>query len=152
MPKNLYYSVGLQDDIAADFKTRMDGAFLKLFDNSGGIPVNAEAAELGNLLVTYSLNGLGVTGMTLNAATIANGTISRDATQNISGTGVANGNAAYYRLVLPSDTGVLSTTQPRCQGLVGTSGSDFNIGSVAISIGVTYTLGQFSQTIVKNGI
>lgn len=57
-----------------------------------------------------------------------------------SGVGLAVGTAGYFRLVKSSDTGVLSTTEIRLQGNVGTSGSDLTLSSVNITIGATQTI------------
>jgi len=54
--------------------------------------------------------------------------------------GLAVGTAGYFRLVKSSDTGVLSTTEIRLQGNVGTSGSDLTLSSVNITIGATQTI------------
>jgi hypothetical protein len=57
------------------------------------------------------------------------------------------GSAAFWRLVTSSDTGVLSTTEARIQGLCGLAGSDINLATLAFTSGTVYTIDTFSIAI-----
>lgn len=74
------------------------------------------------------------------------GVIGKEAAVN-SGINVAAGTASHFRLILPSDTGVLSTTQVRLQGTVGISGTDWVLNSTNFAIGATTTVSEIAITI-----
>ena len=63
-------------------------------------------------------------------------------------TGIAAGVAGYFRFVAnPTDGGGGSTTLPRIDGSVGTSGADLNMSNTTIAIGATYTIDSFKLTL-----
>ena len=71
------------------------------------------------------------TGLTL-AATAADGFIEKSSTETWSGTVAETGVAKFFRHVGPTDTGALSTTQPRLQGTVARAGAELNISDTAL--------------------
>jgi hypothetical protein len=127
----------------------------------------AEGAN-GNLYVKGRIDGLAVTlakdvGATTGTMTVteveaagrsdaiqfgppASGVISKES-NTWSGPLLAEGTAGYYRLVTSSDDGTLSTTQPRHQGTVSSSGAEINASSAVLrGIGAVITLESFSVT------
>ncbi len=110
---------------------------------SGSPPADADAAETGTLIVEISNGGAGIN---FEAAAVA-GVISKLASETWSGTNAATLTATYYRHVAPGDTGVLSTTQRRIQGTVGTVGADMNLSSVALVSGAPQTIDFYSVTL-----
>ena len=63
-----------------------------------------------------------------------------------SGLGLAALTPGYFRLVTSSDTGALSTTEIRIQGIISTSGADMDISNMNIAIGATQTVDNFDLT------
>lgn len=58
-----------------------------------------------------------------------------------SGVNLATGVAVYFRLVLPWDTGILSTVESRVQGAIATgSGGELNMSNTSLTIGATTTI------------
>lgn len=65
------------------------------------------------------------------------------------GINLATGVAVYFRLVLPWDSGILSTVDIRVQGAVSTSGSELNLSNTTLTIGATTTIDSASITLPK---
>jgi len=128
----------------------MDGV-LRIY--SGSAPSTADAAVSGTLLceITVSsgafVHGTAANGLEFGDA--ASGVIAKASGETWSGVGIGGGGTAgYFRLVgNASDTGVLSTTLPRIQGTIGTSGADLNMTSTTITVGATYTIDTFQLTL-----
>lgn len=81
-----------------------------------------------------------------DAVDIENGVLEKLASEVWSGVALADGTVGYWRLVQDSDTGALSTSQPRIQGLVNTSNSAITIRNVNIYTGETQTVDSFKIT------
>ena len=123
---------------------------LKIY--SGSQPTDADTATSGTLLVTISVsagtfahdafdNGL-------EFGTAASGAISKSSSETWQGTAVASGTAGYFRFYAnPTDAGAASTTLPRIDGSIGTSGADLNLSSTSITSGQTYTIDTFTLTL-----
>jgi hypothetical protein len=144
------YSTGFKKAICdtGSVKATFDGGFIKVYSAPTAPPVDADAALPADsvLLVTYSVDGVG-TGLTLAAAAVG-GTIEKNASETWKGTGAAAtpSTPAFFRYMQTGDTGALSTTAKRIQGLIGTSGADMNLSSMTITSGSEYTLDYFSLT------
>ena len=109
---------------------------------SGTAPATADAAVTGTLLAAINNGGAGTlfAEPSSNAIAIAGG-------ETWSIAAVATGTASYFRYVIKAtDDGLLSTTQVRIQGTVGTSGADMIIGNTAIVSGATQTIDTFTLT------
>jgi hypothetical protein len=138
----LKLSTGLRDGMldTSPFKTLLDASRLKIY--SGSAPATADEAE-GTLLVSIGSDNAD-THCHFEAAAVS-GVLSKNS-DIWSGVAGATGTASYFRLVVNTDTGVLSTTEIRMQGSVGTSGSDINMSSVSIVNGATQTVDTFDLT------
>jgi hypothetical protein len=139
---SLKLSTGLRDGMldTSPFKTLLDASRLKLY--SGAAPASADDAE-GSLLVSIG-SAHGDTHCHFLAAAVS-GVLSKDA--NVwSGVAGSTGTVSHFRLVVNTDTGVLSTSEIRMQGTVGTSGADLNMANVTISSGATQTVDTFNLT------
>jgi hypothetical protein len=109
--------------------TTYNGGFVKFYSAS---MANADAAESGGL-ATLTINATA-----FGAPSAGSITANSMATATIAATGTA----ATARIVAVSDTGAaVTTTQPRIQGTVGTSGADFIVSSTSFVSG-----GQISIT------
>lgn len=118
---------------------------------SGTQPATADAAATGTLLGTVTLAGGAFTpgtatnGLTWAAPSAGAITKSTDMWQF---TGVAAGTAGWYRLKGNAlDGNALSTTLPRLDGNIGSSGADMNLSNLSIAIGAVTTIDTFSFAI-----
>ncbi len=138
----LQASTGLRDKLldTGSLKSLMALGSIKIY--SGAIPANADAAVTGTLLCTITLNST-ATGLSMAAAAVA-GVLEKLSSETWSGVNAASGTATYYRHVAVGDTGALSTTEARLQGLVGTVGVEMNLSSTTLTSGATQTLDFYS--------
>ena len=116
---------------------------------TGSQPATADAAATGTLLGTVTLNsgaftpGTATNGLTFAAA--ATGAVSKSGVWSFNG--VAAGTAGWFRLkanALDNDT--LSTTLPRLDGSIATSGADMNLSNITIAIAAPTTVDSFTWT------
>ena len=141
-------STGLRDYMLAtgSFKGAIDGKVIKIY--SGVEPATADAAlDVSNVLLnTITLDGLGVTGLTL-AATATGGQITKNTSEVWEGTNVATGTAAFFRMQTAADDGGASTSAVRLQGNVALAGADLNFSSVAFVTGDARRINYFVVSI-----
>ena len=131
------------------FSAGMSGFLIKIYGSTTSqaaadalIPATADAAiGSATLLCTISVDG-GGTGGTFG--TPASGVIAKAAAETWTGTNVASGYASFYRGVLNSDTGALSTTEKRVQGSVGTVGKDLIIANAYMTSGNVQPVNSYS--------
>ena len=116
---------------------------------SGSQPVSADAAVTGTLLGTVTLSsgaftsGVATNGLTFAAA--AAGAVAKSGVWSFNG--VAAGTAGWFRLRgNAADNNALSTTLPRLDGSVATSGADLNLSNITIAVGAPNTIDTFSWT------
>ena len=119
---------------------------------SGSQPATADTAASGTLLleITQSAGAFthGAFDNALEFGAAASGAISKSASETWQDTGIAAGTAGWFRLCAnPTDSGALSTSLPRIDGSVGTSGADLNMSSTTITVGSTYTIDTFTLTL-----
>jgi hypothetical protein len=139
---SLKLSTGLRNGLldANPFKTLLDASRVIIY--SGSPPADADQAE-GTVLVSIGSDNAD-THCHFLAAAVA-GVLSKN-TDVWSGVAGATGTASHFRLVVNTDTGVLSTTEIRMQGTIGTSGADLNMSSVAIVELATQAITTFDIT------
>jgi hypothetical protein len=139
---SLKLSTGLRNGMldTSPFKTLLDASRVIIY--SGSAPASADDAE-GAVLVSIGSDA-GDTHCHFLAAAVS-GVLSK-AADIWSGVAGDTGSASYFRLVVNTDTGVLSTTEIRLQGTVGTSGADINMSSVSIISGATQTIDTWDLT------
>ncbi len=116
---------------------------------SGAAPADADAIESGVLLLKLTKSSGALTAGTLtngnNFDAIAAGVLSKDS--NVwSGAGLAANTAGYWRMYDNGEISGASTTSKRCQGLCGTSGTEFVMSSTTIAVDATVTLDTFNIT------
>ena len=114
---------------------------------TGTQPATADAAATGTLLGTVTLNsgaftpGSPTNGLTFAAA--ANGAVSKSGVWSMNG--VAAGTAGWFRFKGNAlDNDALSTTLPRLDGSIATSGADMALSNISIAIGAPTTIDSFS--------
>lgn len=139
-------STALRDGMLAgsSLKEQLDGGFIKIY--AGTVPSTADDA-LGSatLLCTISVNSTGA-GINFDTAASA-GVLSKAPAEVWSGVNTATGTATFFRHVAATDNGALSTTAPRIQGAIGTSGSEMNLSSVNLVSGATQTIDYYNAAL-----
>lgn len=132
MPQNpLFYDATVIAAVNAA-AAQLNGGFLNIY--TGAQPA-LDGAVTGTLLVqlTFSATAFGI-------ATAAGGTVTATANPIGSGTAVATGVAGYFALLQSNGTSVVAT------GVCGTSGSDLNMSTLAISAGTVVSCSSFTIT------
>lgn len=99
------------------------------------------ASFSSNVKVGYGItNGLFL-------ALAASGTITKHASQTWSGVGIADGTTGWFRFYgAATDAGGISTTLPRLDGRIATSGAELNLSNTNIVIGAVQSVDAFSIT------
>lgn len=125
-------------------------AVLRIY--SGSQPSSPDSAVSGTKLLEISESAgafvHGAFGNGLEFGDAAAGVIAKDTGETWQGTGIAAGTAGYFRLCAnPTDDGSASTSLPRIDGSVGTSGADLNMSTTTITVGATYTIDSFQFTL-----
>ena len=135
--------------------------FSQLFDYgvidiySGSPPANADASESGVRLMRITVGsatcGSGGTGggtagtAGLRFGTAANGILPKNS-DTWSGTGIANGEAGWYRLYETNLCFGTSSTSIRIDGVVAVSAGDLNMSDLTVAEGATVTLDSYQIT------
>ncbi len=116
---------------------RIDGLDLTLADGGGTTTMTVTAKQAAARVNTLQFGAPAV------------GVISK--TSDIwSGVNLATGVASYFRVVIPGDSEILSTTDLRAQGAISTSGAELNLTNTQLTIGATTTIDQASITLPKS--
>lgn len=131
-------------------KDIMQNGVLRIY--SGSQPATPEAAVAGTLLIEITVaSGVFAHGAEANGLEFGDSVenyIEKCADEVWSGVGLSAGTAAWFRLCAnPTDNGGSSTTLPRIDGTVGTSGADITISNTQIAVDATYTVDDFKLTI-----
>ncbi len=117
---------------------------------TGTQPATADAPATGTLLGTVTLAsgaftpGVATNGLTFAAA--ASGAVSKSGVWSF--VGIAAGTAGWFRLKGNAlDNDLTSTTLPRLDGSIATSGADLNLSNIAIAVSAPSTIDAFTFTI-----
>ena len=113
-------------------RTALNLGFINIYDGLAPFSADDAIGTLGvnNLLCTVSNNDT-VTGLTFEASAV-DGSIDKTTAEVWSGNIDIGGTASFYRHVGSSDTGALSTTEKRLQGVVGLSGVEMNLADIVL--------------------
>ncbi len=128
-------STGLVNAVMAtgSLRSTLNGFELRAY--SGTEPATADDAIGGAVLIGKYDNGGSPDTF---AATAADGVLSKNSGETLSGTSAAAGTMAFFRLVLASDDGSASTSAPRIQGPIGLVGMPVVVPNTVVSAsGVT---------------
>jgi hypothetical protein len=140
-------STGLRNKMldTGSFKTVMNLGKMVLY--GGTVPADADqASNTGTNIICTITNASGVTGLTF-AAAAASGVITKTLAEVWSGVNANTGTVTHYRLLAAGDTGALSTTEARVQGLVGTAGADLNLSAVGLTAAATQVIDYYSMAL-----
>ena len=119
---------------------------------TGSQPSSPDAAVAGTFLMEVTVSGgtfvAGAFGNGLEFGAAASGAIAKAAAEVWQAVALASGTAGWFRFVgNATDAGGASTTLPRVDGSVGTSGADLNMSSTTVTTGATYTIDTFTLTL-----
>ena len=131
------FSTGLRNLVALNsgLAEALSGCVLKLY--SGTVPSGSNSAiGSATLLGVYSGNGVANAGLQFESTPVDGAIIKKASQGRQCPAAVASGNASFYRLEQPGDTGAESSTAVRVQGTVGVVNADLNL-----TAGVTVTAG-----------
>lgn len=144
--------------LSTGLRTDMLGSkgFTEIFANgiieiySGAQPATADAATTGTLLGTVTMAGGAFTPGTatngLTWATPASGVVTKS-TDLWQFVGVAVGTAGWFRVKGNAlDSNASSTTLPRMDGTIGSSGADMNLSNLSVAVSAVTTVDAFSVT------
>lgn len=144
-------STGLRNNLASTtgFSSTFANGIIEIY--SGTQPVNADAAVTGTLLGTVTLaSGAFTPGVSTNGLTFAaasGGAVAKSGTWSFDGL-APGGTAGWFRLKGNGvDAGGVSTTLPRLDGSIATSGADMNLSNITIAAGAPNTIDSFTFTI-----
>ena len=145
----LRISTGLATLLAGTtgFSSAMGNGVIDIY--SGTQPATADSAATGTLLGTVTLNsGAFNPGVTTNGLTFAAAAAGAVAKSGVwSFVGIAAGTAGWFRFRGNAvDAGGISTTLPRLDGSVATSGANLNLSNISIAIGAPTTVDTFTWT------
>lgn len=118
---------------------------------SGAQPASADGAPTGTLLGYITKDGAafvpGSPTNGLNWGAAAGGVIGKNS-DNWRLAGAAAGTAGWFRLMgNAADNGLASTTLPRIDGAVATSGGELNLSSLTVAVGSITTIDTFNYGI-----
>lgn len=99
--------------------TAGNAALLRFYDNTGGVPANANAA-IGSCVLLAELTCGSPLASAASAGVLTLNSVTQDSSANATGT------AAFWRLYKSDGTTVVM------QGSVGTSGADLNLSTLSI--------------------
>lgn len=111
----------------------------------GTQPTTPDTGATGTLLGKVTVNGDGTTGLSFDASSA--GVLPKAAAQTWRFTGLADGQAAWFRFSAASDTPTAtSSSAARIDGTIGTAGADLNIANTNIVTGAVSTVDNFTIT------
>ncbi|MGV8917837.1 MAG: hypothetical protein ACOH2R_08565 [Pseudomonas sp.] len=136
-------STGLRDSMmtVAPFATALGNCIMNFY--SGTIPASADAALPSDALLLCTISDAGAGGALHWEAASAGGVLAKSSSQVWRGTCVATGNATWWSMQLPADSGAATTTGARMQGTLAVIGADINLSSVNLVTGAIQTLDYF---------
>lgn len=128
----------------APLATALNNGEIRVYSGPAPDSVDSMLNPSNVLLVTFKTD---VGGQLTFETSAPGGTIVKKMSEIWQGTVVASGTAAFYRHVLPSDTGVASTTAVRIQGNIGIAGADMNFSNTALVLGAVQGMEAYSITL-----
>ena len=141
-------SAALLQNAAATLAATFNGGTIRVF--AGERPVDASHAETGTLLGVVTVNA--VDGAGLHFQVFANG-FGSIVTERAQFRGLDSGDATWFRLVAPGDTGGDSNTAARIDGSIGVFDDPGDMAwlTTAVSAGGVYTIDSFNYFIHPMG-
>lgn len=142
-------STGLRTNLAGTtgFASTFANGIIEI--RTGTQPASADSAASGTLLGVVTIAsgpftpGESTNGLTFAAA--ANGAVSKSGTWSF--VGIAQGTAGWFRFKGNGvDNGGASTSLPRLDGSIGSSGANLNLSNINIEIGAPTTIDSFTWT------
>lgn len=141
-------SAALLQNAAATLVANFNGGSLRVF--AGARPTDASRAETGTLLGVATVNAVDGAGLLFQPFANGFGVV---VGQRVQFRALASGDAAWFRLVGPGDTGGDSNTAARIDGSIGTFNAPGDMAwlTLAVSTGGLYTIDSFNYFIHPMG-
>lgn len=150
----LKFSTGLKNQLLSAIKGEIAASTYSLKNGclwiyNGSQPATADAAAIGTPLLKITVSsGAFVHGSASNGIDFdapAAGVLSKAAAEVWSGLGISDGTMGWFRFVgNPTDDLGVSTTLPRIDGRISTSGAELNVSNLTVTTGATTTIDAFS--------
>lgn len=142
------FSTGLRNNMlnTTGLKGSMDLGFLHIY--TGVQPTSSDSPIQGIELLKVSVDGDGVTGLTLTVATLA--VIQKALAENWKGNGITDGVAGWARFKSATDTNTDNTTDARIDMSVAQTGGDLNLSNTTVVTGAPTTVDIFQITMVES--
>lgn len=143
---SLRFSTGLREYLMAvgSLRDALNAGEIRIY--SGPEPASVDSAISPSNLLLVTIRTDTNDGLTFES-TAPGGTLLKSAAEVWIGTVEAAGTATFYRHVLPSDTGVASTSARRIQGNVGFAGTDMQLSNTVLAVGAIQKLEAYSITL-----
>ena len=143
-------SSGARQSLLDAYKNTFNDGVIRVY--SGVAPASPDDAETGTLLAEITVDGAAFTpgmpgaGLSFDVITHESGqsVLAKTASENWMGTGLAQGQAGYFRMYDNNRVTGESTTAKRIQGTVGTANADLQLASVNIVAGVPVTVNNLT--------
>lgn len=146
----LKLSTGMLAAQLAAFQSMFNDGVIRIY--SGSAPADPDAAETGTLLAQITVDGGAFTpgsptnGLSFTTVTAGDGesSIAKTAGETWQGTGLATGQAGYFRFYDNDLDDGADTTAVRFQGSVGTASADLILASVNVVTGIPVVVTGFT--------
>lgn len=141
----LRLSTGLCTALAQAFADEFANGIIEI--RTGTQPATTNSASTGTLLGIVTLNsGAFTPGTSTNGLTFAtadSGSVNKSGVWSF--VGIAAGTAGHFRLKANAvDDGSASTSLPRLDGSIATSGANMNLSNISITVGAPCTIDSFT--------
>ena len=135
----LIFSTGLRagQAVTGSLKSLLDGCSIRIY--SGPVPASADAALSGNSVLVEVLQQTTGDGLTFEG-TAPNAVLEKSLSEIWESDVALSGDATFFRIVKPADTGNASTTEIRIQGTCGLAGADMPMSSTSLVAGAPHRI------------
>lgn len=135
-----------QQCVVGSLKSILDGGLVRVY--SGPVPYSADSAVSSSnvTLCDITNNGEGLT----FEATAGNATLTKSLSEIWQGNNLENGEATFFRFIMPSDSGSASTGEVRMQGTVGGPAQDLTISNANLVKGAPQRLEYFAIALLES--
>lgn len=135
-----------QQCVGGSLKSILDGGIVRVY--SGPVPASADSGLLESNVTLCDITN-GEEGLTFEA-TANNATLTKSLSEVWQGNNAENGVATFFRFIMPTDSGLMSSTEVRIQGSVGGPSSDLTISNATLIKGAPQRLEYFAIALLES--
>lgn len=135
-----------QQCVVGSLKSILDGGIVRVY--SGPVPASADSGVLESNVTLCDITN-GEEGLTFEA-TASNATLTKSLSEVWQGNNTENGVATFFRFIMPTDSGLMSSTEVRIQGSVGGPSSDLTISNATLIKGAPQRLEYFAIALLES--